>query len=63
MSSGVGWRYRSDPTLLWLRHRPAATTPIRPLGWEPPYATGAALEKVKKTKKKKMAHMTLTGNG
>ena len=31
--------------LLWLWHRPAATAPIRPLGWEPPYAAGAALKK------------------
>jgi len=39
--------------LLWLWSRPAATAPIRPLAWEPPYATGVALEKAKKTKKKK----------
>ena len=25
-----------------------ATTPIRPLAWEPPYAEGVALEKAKK---------------
>ena len=25
-----------------------ATAPIRPLGWEPPYAMGVALEKTKK---------------
>ena len=25
-----------DPTLLWLWHRLAATTPIGPLAWEPP---------------------------
>ena len=43
----------SDPVLLWLWHRPAATAPIRPLAWEPPHATGAALEKGKKTKRKK----------
>ena len=41
----VGWRCGSDPALLWLWHRPAATAPIRPLAWEPPYATGMALEK------------------
>ena len=29
-----------------------ATAPIRPLSWEPPYASGAALEKTKKKKKK-----------
>ena len=53
MSYGVGRRRGSDPTLLWLWYRPAATAPIRPLAWEPPYATGAALEKTDKKKKKK----------
>ena len=34
-----------DPALLWLWCRPAATSLIRPLAWEPPYATTvAALE-------------------
>ena len=42
MSCGVGHRHGWDPTLL-----------IGPLAWEPPYATGAALEKGKKTKKQK----------
>ena len=51
MSCGVGHRRGWDPALLWLWRRPAATAPIGPLGWEPPYAEGAALEK--KTKKKK----------
>ena len=37
-----------DPTLLWLWHRAAAVTPIRPLAWEPPYATGPALKRKKK---------------
>ena len=41
-----------DPALLWLWYRPAATAPIRPLALEPPYASGAALEKTKKKKKK-----------
>ena len=41
-----------DLALLWLWCRPAATTLIRPLAWEPPYAAGAAL-KGQKTKKKK----------
>ena len=36
-------RHGSDPALLWLWYRPEATAPIRPLLWEPPYATGAAL--------------------
>ena len=51
MSCGVGHRHGSDLVLLWLWCRLAATALIRPLAWEPPYATGAALEKAKKTKK------------
>ena len=31
---------RSDPSLLWLWCRLAATAPIQPLAWEPPYAEG-----------------------
>ena len=34
---------RLDPELLWLWHRLAATAPIGPLDWEPPYALSAAL--------------------
>ena len=45
MSCGVGRRQGSDPELLWLWYRPAATVPIRPLAWEPPYATGAAVKR------------------
>jgi len=52
MSCGVGCRRGSDPALLWLWHRLAATAPIRPLAWEPPYAAGAAQEMAKKKKKK-----------
>ena len=52
MSSGVGHRHSSDPALLWLWQRLAATALIRPLAWEPLYATGAALEKTKRPKKK-----------
>jgi len=48
MSCGVGCRCGSDPALLWLWHRLAATAPIIPLAWEPPYATGVALEKAKR---------------
>jgi len=36
-----------DLALLWLWRRPAATAPIRPLAWERPCASGAALEKAK----------------
>ena len=53
MSCGVAHRCGLDPELLWLWHRPAAAAPTGPLAWEPPYAVGAALEKGKKTKKKK----------
>jgi len=56
VSCGVGHRWVLDPTLLWLWQRPAATALIRPLAWEPPCASGAALwrQKTKKKKKKKM---------
>ena len=53
MSCGVGSRRDSDPALLWLWRRLAATPLIRPLAWEPPYAAGVALEKGKRQKKKK----------
>ena len=43
----------SDLMLLWLQRRPAAVALIKPLDWEPPYATGAALKSKKKKKKKK----------
>ena len=45
----------SDPTLLWLWCRLAATDTIQPIAWEPPYTTGVALkrQKVKKKKEKK----------
>ena len=52
MSCGVGRRCSSDPTLLWLWHRPTATAPIRPLTWEPPHAAGAAPEKRQKRQTK-----------
>jgi len=48
MGCGVGRRCGSDPVLLWLWCRPVATALIRPLAWEPPCATEAALEKAKK---------------
>ena len=53
MSCGVGHGCGLDPTLLWLWHRPVATAPIRPLAWEVPYATGTALERTERQKKKK----------
>ena len=50
VSCGVGHRRGSDSALLWLWHRPAATAPIQPLAWEPPWATRAALKRQKKKK-------------
>ena len=52
MSCGVGRRCGWDLALLWLWCRPVATALIGPLAWEPPYATGVALEKAKKPQKK-----------
>ena len=52
MSCSVGRRHSWDPVLLWLWRRLAATTPIRPLAWEPPYAVVAAQELAKRQKKK-----------
>ena len=60
MSYGVGRRRGSDPALLWLWCRLAAAAPIRPRAWEPPYATGAALEKGEKEKKKKEIKLSLS---
>ena len=51
MSYGVGHRWGSDLALLWLWRTPAATAPIEPLAWEPPYAEGVALKRQKKKKK------------
>ena len=52
MSCGVGRRRSSDPALLWLWRRLAATAPIRPLAWEPPHAVGAVLKGEKSHTKK-----------
>ena len=48
-----------DLVLLWQWRRPAATAPIRPLAWQPPYATGVAL----KSKKKKELSAREKGGG
>ena len=53
MSCGIGRRCGSDLALLCLWCRLAATALIRPLAWEPPCATGAALKTYKKRKRKK----------
>ena len=52
MNCGAGSRHSSDPPLLWLWCRPAATALTGPLAWEPLYATSTALEKTKKKRKK-----------
>ena len=51
MNCGVGDRRSSDLALLWLWYRPVAIALIRPLAWELPHATGAALRRQKKDKK------------
>ena len=58
MSCGVGRKHGLDLVWLWLWRRLAATAPIRPLAWEPPYAVGLALEKDKKKKRKKRKKKT-----
>ena len=57
VSCDVGLRHGLDLVLLWLWCRPAATVPIRPLAWEPPYAMGVAIKRPKKKKKKKKNHV------
>ena len=59
MSCGVGCRRGLNLALLWLWHRLAATGPIRPLAWEPPYAAGVTLEKTKRPKKSVCLLVTL----
>ena len=52
MIYGVGHRLAQiPPELLWLWCRLAATVPIQPLAWEPPYTAGAALKKKERKKK------------
>ena len=53
MSCGVGRRQGSEPALLWLWHRLAATAPIGSLAWEPPYATGVALKKTRERERER----------
>ena len=48
---GLLTQWVNDLALLWLWCRSVAPALIRPLAWEPPYATGAALEKAKGKKK------------
>ena len=58
MSCGVRRRLSSDPGLLWLWYRPAATAPIGALAWEPLYAIGSALKE--KDKKILLYYIRLT---
>ena len=51
MSWGVDHRLGWDMVMVWLW--PAAVAPVRPLVWEPPYASGAALKSQKKNPKNK----------
>ena len=53
VSCGVVRRRGSDPELLWLWCRPAATALIGPLAWEPPCAMRVAQEMAKRQKKQK----------
>ena len=53
MSCGVGHRHGLDLVLLWLWCKPAATAPDSTPSLEPPYATGAALKRQKKSKNKR----------
>ena len=57
MSCGVGRRLGSDPALLRLWCRPAATAPIQPLAWDPPYATGEAQEMAKRQQQQQKSHV------
>ena len=57
MSCGVGRRCGSDLVWLWLWRRTTPTALIRPLAWEPPYATGAALKANKQTMTKKTQNL------
>ena len=50
MSCGVDHRLSSDQALLWLWCRPATVALIQSLAWEPPYAMGTALKRLKKKK-------------
>ena len=59
MSCGVGRSLGSELALLWLWCKSAATAPIGPLAWEPPYAMGVAL-KNKQTNKQKTHLLTFS---
>ena len=56
MSCGVGHRCNSDPVLLWLWCRLAASALIQPLAWAPPYVMGVDLKKTKQTNKNRQPY-------
>ena len=51
MSCGIGRRCSSDPKLLWLWRRTAATALIAPPPWDPPCSAPADLKIEAKNKK------------
>ena len=59
MGCSVGHRLSLDPALPWLWYRMAATALIRPLAWELPNATGAALKRKKKKDELRYKNMEL----
>ena len=61
MSCGVGRRCSLDPALLWLWCKLAATAPVQPLAWEPPYAVSAAQKDNTKNKDKKVSVCRVEG--
>ena len=60
MSCGVGRRWGSGLTLLWLWRRQVVTAPIRPLAWELPDAECVAQKSKKKKKKENPIKIILT---
>ena len=56
VSDDIGCRFGSDPTLLWLWHKPAAVAPIRPEAWEFPCATDVAPIPPKKRERERWEH-------
>ena len=61
MTCGVGQRCSSDLALLRLWRRLAATVPIRPLAWEPPFNVGVVLKKRQKKRKKEKKRSSRRG--
>ena len=59
MGCGVGRRLGSDPELLWLWRRPAATALSGPLAREPQCAADATQKTKKQKKKKESSYQTL----